>query len=112
MTIFRIFLAVMLAVLAVYTAVVAAHHGLGLLPVFFGDMAKMDWPGQFDLDFMFMLALSASWVAWRNRFSAAGLGLALLAFFLGSAFLTVYLLVVSVRAKGDMREVLLGKSRT
>ena len=33
----------------------------------------MKWFGQFNLDFMGFLILSAIWVAWRNQFSAAGL---------------------------------------
>jgi hypothetical protein len=111
-TAFRILLIVLWAAIVGYTAVVIANHGMGLLNVFFGDMAAMGWPGQFNLDFMGMLTLSALWVAWRHRFSGAGLALAALAFFGGSLFLTTYLLVVSVQARGDMREMLLGKART
>jgi len=60
---------------------------------------------------MCLLALSAIWVAWRHQFSAAGLGLAVLAFFGGTGFLSAYLLVVSLRAKGGMSEILLGETR-
>lgn len=108
MTLFRALLVILWTILTAYTAVTVAHHGMGLLPVFFGDMAKMGWPGQFNLDFMMMLMLSGLWVAWRHGFSAGGLLLGLLAFFGGASFLTVYLLVVSLQAKGDMRSVLLG----
>jgi hypothetical protein len=101
----------MFGVLLVYTAAVIANHGWNLLSVFFGDMATMTWPGQFNLDFMFMLMLSGLWVAWRHRFSAAGLVLAVVAVFGGALFLSVYLLVLSLRTKGDVREVLLGESR-
>jgi len=100
----------MFGALMVYTAVVSANHGWNLLSIFFGDMATMTWPGQFDLDFMFMLLLSGLWVAWRHRFSAAGLVLGIVAVFGGALFLSIYLLVVSLRAKGDMREMLLGES--
>jgi hypothetical protein len=101
----------MFVVLAGYTASVVAEHGMGLLQVFFGDMAAVGWPGQFNLDFMFLLTLSALWVAWRHRFTSAGLVLGLLALLGGSLFLTAYILVVSGQAKGDMRKVLLGKAR-
>lgn len=111
MSLFRLFLALMAATLAVYTGIVIADHGMGLLSVFFGDMSRMGWPGQFNLDFMFMLALSALWTAWRNEFSGPGLLLALLAFFFGAMFLTLYLLVLSYRCGGDPRRVLLGESR-
>lgn len=108
---FRLFLALLWVVLTGYTAVVIAHHGWALLPVFFGDIAAMTWPGQFNLDFLFMLMLSALWVAWRHRFSGAGLGLGLLAFFGGASFLTIYLFVLSLQSKGDWRVVLLGEQR-
>jgi hypothetical protein len=110
MTGFRILLAVMFCILTIYTGFAVASSGWNLLAVFFGDMAKVGWPGQFNLDFMMMLTLSAVWVAWRHRYSPAGLGLAALAFFGGSSFLCVYLLVISVRAGGDVREILIGRS--
>lgn len=110
-TAFRALLIVLWVVLAGYTTIVAANHGIGLLSVFFGDMAAMGWPGQFNLDFLFMLVLSGLWVAWRHQFSGAGLVLGLFALFGGSFFLTAYLLVVSVKARGEMKEVLLGSAR-
>jgi hypothetical protein len=104
-------LAILFFAVALYTGVTIIGHGPGLLPVVFGDIARMSWPGQFDLDFMCLLALSALWVAWRHRFSAVGFGLAVVAFFGGTAFLSLYLVVVSLRAGGDMSEILLGESR-
>ncbi len=111
MTLVRAPLMAMFAAVALYTGATIAEHGPNLLAVFLGDMGKFAWPGQFDLDFMCLLALSAIWVAWRHRFSAAGLGLAVLAFFGGTGFLSAYLLVVGPRAKGRMNEILLGPSR-
>ena len=108
---FRVWLIVIFATLLVYTAVVIANHGWDLMSVFFGDIAKVQWPGQFNLDFTFMLTLSALWVAWRNAFSALGLVLAVFALFGGALFLSVYLLVLSVQTNGDMRALLLGPSR-
>jgi hypothetical protein len=108
MTAFRTYLAAMALTIFFYTAVVIANHGWNLLPVFFGDMGKLAWAGQFNLDFMFMLTLSALWVAWRHGFSAGGLALAFLAATLGSAFLSMYLLVVSFHVKGDVRALVLG----
>jgi hypothetical protein len=110
-TAFRTLLVVLLLVLASYTAVVVVNHGLGLLPVFFGDIATMGWPGQFNLDFMCLLVLSAFWVAWRHHFTVPGIALGFLALVAGSLFLTAYLFVVSGQARGDMREVLLGRAR-
>lgn len=111
MNAFRVLLIVLWLVIAVYTGDVIANHGLNLFPVFFGDMASMNWPGQFNLDFMCMLTLSGLWVAWRHQFSAPGVALGLLAFFVGAFFLTIYLLIVSRQTNGNMAELFLGKAR-
>ncbi len=111
MVLFRILLVVMFIAVSGYTAVVVNTHGSDLFPIFFGDMTQFGWPGQFNLDFMCMLVLSGLWVAWRHAFSGAGLLLGLVAFLGGAPFLSLYLLVVTGQAKGDMREVLLGQSR-
>ncbi|MCZ8321723.1 MAG: hypothetical protein O9296_09085 [Novosphingobium sp.] len=111
MALFRLFLAACLVAIVAYTSVTIANHGWNLLPVFFGDLLEMGWPGQFNLDFMTFLALSAIWVAWRHQFSTAGLGLAVLAFFGGMLFLSVYLLIHLQRSRGDMKVVLLGEGR-
>jgi hypothetical protein len=111
MTLFRLLLALIFTAITLYTGVVIANHGLNLLPVFFGDMATLAWPGQFNLDFMCMLALSGLWVAWRHRFSGPGIALGLVAFFGGALFLSVYLLVESFRASGNVEALLLGQRR-
>jgi hypothetical protein len=107
MLILRTVLVVHLAVLTGYTLVVIQNHGMNLLPVFFGDMAAMAWPGQFNLDFLGFLVLSALWTAWRNGFSALGLALAVIAFFGGMAFLSVYVLILSL-GTDSIRDILLG----
>lgn len=111
MTAFRLLLVVMLTVIIGYTLVTGANHGWNLVPIFFGDIATMDWHGQFDLDFMCFLALSGLWTAWRNDFSPAGLLLGVVAFFMGTVFLTIYLLVLLSASRGDMAAVMLGARR-
>lgn len=111
MTAFRALLALMFAVLIGYTLVVGMNHGWNLLPVFFGDIAAMTWPGQFNLDFMGFLILSGLWMAWRHHFTPAGLALGVLGVFGGITVLLPYLLVVHVRNKGDMRAVMMGQTR-
>lgn len=98
-------------IIAAYTAVVAANHGLNLLPVFFGDMLQLGWPGQFNLDFMCMLLISGLWVAWRHSFGISGTALGLAAMFGGALFLSGYLIIESYRCRGDLRLLLLGISR-
>lgn len=111
MTAFRVFLVIIFLSIVGYTSVVVSNYGMGLLPIFFGDMAKMGWPGQFNLDFMFMLSMSALWVSWRHHFSATGIILGMIAFFGGALFLSVYLFVESFLVKGDMKSLLLGNVR-
>ena len=107
MLILRTVLVVHLAVLTGYTLVVIQNHGMNLLPVFFGDMAAMAWPGQFNLDFLGFLILSALWTAWRNGFSTLGLVLAVMAFFGGMVFLSIYVLILSLGTT-NIRDILLG----
>ena len=111
MSLFRLFLGVLCGVITVYTVAVAVEHGLGLLPIFFGDIGEMTWNGQFNLDFLGFLTLSALWVAWRSGFSPGGLLLAVVAFFFGVPFLTLYLFILSQQTKGDIARMLLGDQR-
>ncbi|MGY2733171.1 hypothetical protein ACVWYO_000845 [Sphingomonas sp. UYP23] len=111
MVAFRGFLVAAWVVLVAYTGIVVARHGLGFLPVFFGDIAAGQWPGQFNLDFSCFLLLSALWTAWRNSFSIVGMVLAIIAFVGGAGFLLPYLAVLTITTRGDMASVLLGPAR-
>lgn len=108
MTAFRIYLILAWTALIAFTAFVIGRDGLGLLTVFFAAIADGHWPGQFNADFLSMLALSGLWTGWRNGWSAPGWALTLAAFLFGGAFLMAYLLILLHREKGDMRRVLLG----
>lgn len=108
---FQALLVLMLVVLYGYTLKVGLTHGWALLPIFFGDIAAMGWPGQFNLDFMCLLLLSGLWVAWRHEFSSAGLVLGLLASVGGTGFLAPYLLLSIISARADIRALLLGSAR-
>lgn len=109
---FRLFLAALWLVLVGYTGVVIARHGMDLVPIFFGAIKDMMWPGQFNLDFLCFLSLSALWTAWRARFSPMGLALAVVAFFGGAGFLLPYLFILSLRSRGDIAAMLLGERRS
>ncbi len=111
MAAFRVVLVVLTAALAAYTGVVVAHHGINLFPIFFGDIAAMGWPGQFNADFLCMLTLGGLWLAWRHHFKPLGLALGALIFIGGAPLLMVYVLVQTYRAGGDMKIVLLGRAR-
>lgn len=111
MTMFRLFLAACLLTIIGYTAMTIANHGWDLMPIFFGDVAKMAWPGQFNVDFSTFLLLSGLWVSWRHGFSIAGLVLAPVAAFGGMLFLSAYLLIATFRTNGDIVAVMLGEKR-
>lgn len=108
MNLFRVFLVVFVIALTSYSLVTISNHGWNLFPFFFGDMKAMGWAGQFNFDFMGFLALSAIWTAWRNQFTAQGLGLAVVAFFGGMMFLSLYLLYLSFQCGGSAQKMLLG----
>jgi len=111
MTAFRIFLGAFFAVLFVYTAIVGINHGWNIMPIFFGDMAAMTWPGQFNLDFFGFLLLSGLWLSWRHEFTPAGLALGVLGIFGGIGFLAPYLIFASLQANGDPKVLFLGQAR-
>lgn len=109
MNAFRALLVIILLAVGIYTVPVVLDQGLTLFAVFFGDIAKMEWPGQFNLDFLGFLTLSAVWTAWRNKFTAPGMALGVMAFFLGAPFLCSYLLYLSFTTDGDVKSMLLGE---
>jgi hypothetical protein len=111
MMLFRLLLLTIIATVGVYTAIVVAEHGLDLLPIFFGDIAKMEWPGQFNVDFFSFMTLGAVYIMWRHQFAPLGLALGFLVFVGGAPYVCIYLLVASFQANGDVKETLLGKRR-
>lgn len=111
MILFRALLAIFVVAILTYTSFTVANHGLNLLPVFFGDMWEMTWPGQFNLDFLSFLMLGGLWLAWRHHFSAAGIALGLAVFAGGMPLLASYLLLHSFRTNGDINALLLGEAR-
>jgi hypothetical protein len=104
MLLIRILCIIIFAALALYTLPVIQAEP-NLFPAFFGAITAGGWQGQFNLDFVFMLTLSGLWVAWRHRFSSAGVGLGLLAFLGGAMFLSVYLFILSRRCR-DVQQLL------
>lgn len=111
MALFRAYLLAITLGLVTYTMLVGMEHGWNLLPIFFGNIVEMSWQGQFNLDFMSFLSLSAIWVAWRHQFSGSGIVLGILAFFGGMLFLAAYLLWASGQASDNTKVLLLGRER-
>jgi hypothetical protein len=112
MTGFRILLVAIIAIIGIYTAFVVAEHGMDFVSPFYGDISKMGWPGQFNMDFHAFLILGSLWLMWRHHFSPLGLLFGIVIFAGGAPFLCIYMLVVMAKDKADMAELLLGKQRT
>lgn len=108
MTSFRIVLGVLFAVNAAYTVSVGANHGWNLIDVFLSEVAQMRWQGQFLVDFSSYLLLSGLWVAWRGGFSAGAIMLGVAAACLGILFTSLYVIYLTLRTRGDSRQLLLG----
>ena len=109
MKLFRIYLVITFIALTIYTFWVGNKYGWNLLPIFFSNISEMTWHGQFNFDFMTFLGLSAIWVIWRHQFSLVGIILGIIALFGGMMFLAPYIFYASVKAKGDIVKLLLGK---
>jgi len=102
----RLFLGSIIIIVGAYTAPVVTDYGLlTLLPSFFGEMSKMNWQGQFNLDFFMFLLMSGFWIAWRNRFSPTGICLGIGGIFLGAPYLSAYLLSLRQRHSWDFNNV-------
>jgi len=104
---FRFFLVAVIATMLVYTVKVGHNHGWSLFPIFFGDIAAMNWAGQFNLDFSFFLIFTGLWIAWRNNFNLIGIGLGLFTLVGGIPFVSTYLLILSFKSK-SIKEILIG----
>ena len=111
MNLLRAGLILMFATLATYTILVVLSDGIDLVSPYFGDIFAIGWPGQFNLDFLCYLILSATWVAWRHRFSSLGMLLAALALVGGILFFAPYLLVTIHRSKGSVELMLTGVNK-
>ncbi|MEM9261735.1 MAG: hypothetical protein AAGA62_18990 [Bacteroidota bacterium] len=111
MTWFRVLLLLFFIGIIGYTAKTIANDGWDLIAVYLSNLRAFNWSGQFTFDFTTYLLLSAIWVAWRNHFSLNGLLLGLAAYVLGILFFAPYLLLLSVKTKGDVATLLLGDSR-
>jgi hypothetical protein len=111
MKLFRLLLVAIIITVGFYTALVIPVHGLSFFPPYFADIAKLNWPGQFNMDFSCMLMLGSLWLMWRHHFSPLGFLFGLMIVPGGAPFLSTYLLVASFQANGDVKELLLGKQR-
>lgn len=110
MPVFKLLVAAMAVVIWIYTGAVFLRDGLDFLTPFFRAILTVTWPGQFALDFLFYLLLSAIWVAWRHGFGGRGIALGALMLF-GAVVFLPYLLIAALRSGGDPVVLLIGARR-
>jgi hypothetical protein len=96
------------AVVATVTVWALLDLGLLALPrTFLADLAH-PWRAQLYADLEAHLLLVGAWMIYRERLPLAGIACALATLLLGALFSLPYVLLASVRARGDMRRLLLG----
>jgi RsiW-degrading membrane proteinase PrsW (M82 family) len=109
MTGFRTFLVAIWIVVAAVTVWAVAELGLlAALPTFFGDL-RHPWRAQFYADLEAHLLLVGAWMIYREQSRGIGIACALLTLLLGALFSLPYVLAASLRARGDVRRLLLGE---
>ena len=104
----RIGLAISTLLIYAFTVYAVVQDGINWPAVFFGDLLEFDWRSQFNFDFLIHLFLLATWVAWREGFTARGLLFGFLSIFMGGMFGFPYILYATYRAKGDPKGILMG----
>ena len=109
MTALRILLILLFINIVIFTITASNAEGWTLIRIFIDDIKSMSWNGQFNVDFSSYLTLSALWIAWRHRFSISGIAIALVALVMGIMVFAPYVLMVSLKAKGDVKQLLLGE---
>jgi hypothetical protein len=107
MNLLRGYLIVAWLLLAAVSAHAITSMGLDGGVVFFTDFSH-PWRAQFYTDFMLHLMPIAAWILWREPSRTAGL-LCAAGAFMGGMFTLPYLLVATLRAKGNIRRLMLGK---
>lgn len=108
MTLIRIFLIIATVLIYSITLIASVYHGINWPAVAFEDLMALNWRSQFDIDFIIYLLLGATWISWREGFTARGNVYAFLSVFLGGMFTFPYLLGETYRADADATSLLLG----
>ena len=108
MTALRALLIVFTIAIYLFTFAAVASYGVNWPAVAINDILALNWRSQFDIDFILHLLLLATWISWREGFTAKGYAFGFLSIVMGGMFSFPYILYVTYIAKGDPKEVLLG----
>lgn len=106
---FRLFLLLLWAAVAAVTLWAIVRLGLPAAAETFASDLTHPWRAQFYADLEAHLLVFACWIAWRERGAGRVAAFVLLTILLGALFTLPYILIESVRARGDARALLLGR---
>ena len=111
MKLFQFLLILLSLIMSIYTFQVISQYGINIIPLFFGEIQALNWQGQFNFDFACFLLIAGLWIAWRKNFSAKGIFLGIITTILGILFFAPYILLETIRLKGNTVDLLLGEQR-
>ena len=94
-----------------YTCLTIAREGPDFFTPFFGGLVEFGWAGQISLDLICFSTMAGLWIAWRHQFSALGLLLGAIGAVAAWVFVGPYMLVASLKARGDVLAFVLGQRR-
>jgi hypothetical protein len=104
----KLLLIVQTLLLVVYTMYVGINEGWIFVSVAINNIKSLGWNGQFTLDFSCYLMLSAFWIAWRNKYTAQSIFIAIVAYVLGIVVFAPYLLYLLFKEEGNIKKMLVG----
>lgn len=102
------FLVFSIVVIYAVTLLAITNTGWNWPVIFFGDILRLNWRSQFNVDFLIHLLLFATWISWREGFTPKGHVFGFLGIFMGGMFGFPYILVALYRAKGNPKQFFLG----
>jgi hypothetical protein len=107
MRLLQVYLVTAWLLLVGVTAHAVMSLGLDGGNIFLTDFAQ-PWRAQFNTDFTLHVLPIAAWIIWREPSKIVGL-LCAVGAIAGGVFTLPYLLIATIRARGDLRRLLLGK---
>ena len=111
-TMLRLFLLVSTITIYLFTYFAIATQGINWPAVAFADILALNWRSQFDVDFVIHLLLLATWISWREGFTAKGHLFGSLSVVLGGMFSFPYLIYAICMAKGNPKGILMGRRQS
>lgn len=108
MKVLKIFLALSTAGIYLFTVLAIAAQGWNWPTVAINDLLALNWRSQFDFDLIIHLVLLASWIVWREGYSAKAYLFGFLSIFMGGMFGFPYIIHAMILSKGEPQAFLLG----